>query len=54
MGQIEDREEIILADCEATHNFIALCVIEKLELLVTNTTNYGWLSELACWCWEKG
>lgn len=54
MGQIKDEEEIILVDGKVAHNFIALCIVEKLELPVTNTTNYGWLSKLAWRCREKG
>lgn len=40
-GTVEDREIVIMVDCEATHNFISLKLVDSLNLPMVETTNYG-------------
>lgn len=40
-GWIADREVIVLIDCGATHNFIAVKLVEELQISTSSTRKYG-------------
>lgn len=40
-GLISEREIVILIDCRATHNFISKKLANELQLLRSETSNYG-------------
>lgn len=41
LGEVKQREVVILIDCRATHNFIHRSLAEELELPFTRTVEYG-------------
>ncbi|KAA0055925.1 Ty3/gypsy retrotransposon protein [Cucumis melo var. makuwa] len=40
-GRLEEEEVVVLIDCGATHNFIAEKLVDKLQLPMRETPNYG-------------
>lgn len=53
-GRVEELQVTVLIDCGATHNFIALGLVQKLELPITMTTSYGVILGSGKSIWGKG
>lgn len=40
-GRVAEKEVVVLIDCGATHNFIHQKLVDKVNLPLSETTNYG-------------